>query len=277
MTRRGIGGARLCDQAPCGERWPCAKHGTRTIGDYEHLGRHAGEFLLEPLPFRGFDMVWCAGCRYARCSCPPAPAMDALPVGWEKLDSDRGAFFEHTSGARVWSCGATGCVRWGYNRRYIPDLPYEAATCCGERGKLTRAEAMAAALANPLCVEHVDTGHDCVTWKQIASPPAAAPSARAKPALRPGWTCDADGEGYFNDHLALMVCREPDGKWHIFGNGDPWPQGFKRPDAWSSERNAMHFAEIFALNCAGERDRHPMRHGLDFRVEGDDNSGALGA
>jgi len=240
--RRGALGARLCDRAGCPERWPCAVHGTARVGDYEHLGRHAGAFELAEVPFATagvLDMVWCGGCRHALCSCL---AEDELPVGWEKLESDRGgAYFAHASGARVWSCGAKGCVRWGYNRRYIPDLPYEAASCCaGDGGKSTRDAAMAVALGVALAslvrvdrVEQIVTGHDCVMWKQTA------------PASRSGWT--TDGETYFHDAIGLKVRRLHDGGWCVQANGGPWSPFFVHHDAaWFDEHDAMRWAELRA-------------------------------
>lgn len=70
--RRGIGRARLCDVAPCPNRWPCSVHGTRRVGDYEHLGRHAGEVAIVAVDMRGalaVDMRPCDVCGYALCSC----------------------------------------------------------------------------------------------------------------------------------------------------------------------------------------------------------------
>lgn len=149
--RRGIAGMRLCDRPACAHRWPCAVHGTATVGDYEHLGRHAGAFDLAEVPGSGgvLDVVWCGHCRMALCS------------------------------------------------------------CCDARPRL-----------EPL----------------------------VEPSLRPGWT--TDGQSYFNDSIALMVCRGELGRWHVCGNGSPWPQGFQHTGCWFLPRNAMHFAEIFALTCA---------------------------
>ena len=68
--RHGIGRARLCDVAPCPERWPCRIHGTRRVGDYEHLGAHAGSIYLVLVPQEGvMEVVSCDGCGYGLCAC----------------------------------------------------------------------------------------------------------------------------------------------------------------------------------------------------------------
>lgn len=64
-----------------------------------------------------------------------------------------------------------------------------------------------------------------------------------------GWT--TDGEGYFNDQLALMVWRrlpgephfDPARPWAFGGNGGRWPQGYDPGAALVSARVAMRVAE----------------------------------
>ena len=65
---RRIGRARLCDLPGCPHRWPCPTHGTRRVGDYEHLGVHAGAFEL--VPFAGvIEVAACETCGYGLCAC----------------------------------------------------------------------------------------------------------------------------------------------------------------------------------------------------------------
>jgi len=133
--RHGIGRARLCDLAGCPEKWPCPTHGTRRVGDYEHLGVHAGAFELAPITHGAevvSETVPCGGCGWALCSCEPPPD------GWERLKAGSGEFYEHVSGARVWRCGARVCATWGH---YGP-RGLDVHICHGPTAKATRAEAM---------------------------------------------------------------------------------------------------------------------------------------
>lgn len=249
--RRGLLGVRLCDRSACPERWPCVQHGTASVGDYEHLGRHAGAFELAVVDMRGglgLDMRSCGACGYALCSCE---RLDALPEGWilavDHPNIDDQESYRHTSGASVWRYYETGKVAcysgWGW---------LWSSECGGgcERSKCkpTRNAAMVAALACGVAdVLQVKTSTNGCAWTM----------ERDESALQPGWT--TDGESYFNDAIALMVCRDTGGRWRIYGNGEPWPQGYVRPGrAWVDARNAMYSAAIHAGNCARERAEHPV-------------------
>lgn len=188
--RRGLLGVRLCDRAPCPERWPCPTHGTFAVGDYEHLGRHAGAFELD-MYIDVLDVASCGVCGYALCCCPaaeePSPERPVCCI----CGHDKGlvAIAHGTD----WACA-------------------DIVPCCARAG-----------------------GAAVEATKLDAS------------ALRPGWT--TDGEGYFNDAIALMVVPEGE-KWRVYGNGDPWPQGYKRDSQWVLAELAMLWAEAHAQSCA---------------------------
>jgi len=207
---------RLCDRAPCAERWPCSRHGTLTVGDYEHLGRHAGAFEL--FACMGVaDVTSCGVCGYGLCSCSPA-----VPV----------ASAEPTTGATfgAWHRSANHAMRWLYGFR--PGLR--------------------------VVVEQHDSGAwtwGCkvpgggVSWREYANSKEEAMRAAevwgrtqpGAPALRPGWT--TDGEGYFNDAIALMVVRaESHQAWQVLANGEPWLQG-QSFCSFATLEGAMEWAE----------------------------------
>ena len=182
--RRGLAGVRLCDRAGCAYRWPCAVHGTASVGDYEHLGRHAGSFGLST-GGDVLDVTSCGACGFALCCCPSGRANDAAK-------------------------------------------PEPACEVCGG----TREQDGICRPSDP-CWDH---------------------DFKPATALRPGWT--TDGEGYFNDAIALMVCPTDDGeKWRVYGNGAPWPNGYEVPapgspdePGWVLAEHAMKWAECFARN-----------------------------
>lgn len=97
--RRGVAGVRLCDRPACAHRWPCDVHGTASVGDYEHLGRHAGAYELST-GGDVLDVTSCGVCGFALCSCPPVEAWhEALPDGWLRTGDD--AFSYRDGVARI--------------------------------------------------------------------------------------------------------------------------------------------------------------------------------
>lgn len=161
MIRRGVAGVRLCDRPACAHRWPCDVHGTASVGDYEHLGRHAGKFDMRSCSNHHsgpteLDTVSCKGCGHALCSCAPQPSAcnpgrsRPVPDGWTLLAEHRyiddQETYRHRSGASVWRYYKTGKVAcyagWGWLWS-----PPSGGGCARSQCKATRDEAMAAALA----------------------------------------------------------------------------------------------------------------------------------
>lgn len=85
--RRGVAGVRLCDFAPCTERWPCPRCGTRRV-DQSHLAQDvdgydvmhfASHVDAPPL----YDFMACKECGHVLCSC--------LRPGWFELGYNNNA------------------------------------------------------------------------------------------------------------------------------------------------------------------------------------------
>lgn len=79
--RRGVAGVRLCDFAPCAERWPCARCGTRRV-DQSHVAQDVDGY--EVMHFAShvdtpplYDFMACKECGHVLCSC--------LRPGWFEL------------------------------------------------------------------------------------------------------------------------------------------------------------------------------------------------
>ena len=135
--RRGAVGERLCDRPRCLLRWPCAVHGTLAVGDYEHLGRHAGAFAMANThPEWELDMAWCRGCGYALCCCPASNPLPLRP-GWER-----------SQGGTYWYSGTAAAVQQksnGHWYAYCPPHTTHPVVCETLEAAMLRAEELAGA------------------------------------------------------------------------------------------------------------------------------------
>ena len=219
--RRGALGVRLCDRAACPHRWPCAVHGTASVGDYEHLGRHAGSFKFD-MYIDVLDVTSCSACGFALCCCeaavPPEPA--------ECRECGARAGLVHFAEGTVWGCGdANTCHERMAARRRAAAAP-RCEVCGGTR------EPDGVCRPSDPC------------WDHDFKP------QQLSPALRPGWTTDDDG-CFLNDAIALMVCPTDDGeKWQVLGNGGPWTSEWSM--SFVLAEHAMQCAEQLAREYLGE-------------------------
>jgi hypothetical protein len=82
--------------------------------------------------------------------------------------------------------------------------------------------------------------------------------------LRPGWT--TDGESYFNDAIALMVCPDDSrDRWVVRGNGDPFRQGYQVCGYFVFAEQAMVFAEQLGTRHADEAQAPALAPGWVLR------------